>query len=169
MTWAKLSAAIEPNNLTRRVYGFDSFAGFPHVSEHDSPRSTGVSPGDLSFSAEDELRQLIELYDQDRFLGHLPKVSLIPGDVTVTIPEFVEANAHVMVSLLFLDLDLYQPTKVALECFVPRMPKGSILAFDELDNPLWPGETLAALDCLGLGNVRIERFDFDPYIGFITI
>src|SRR5690242_13652964 len=29
MTWAKLSAALEPNNLTRRIYGFDSFSGFP--------------------------------------------------------------------------------------------------------------------------------------------
>ncbi len=169
MTWAKLSAALEPNNLTRRIYGFDSFAGFPSVSAQDSPGSTGVSSGDLAFSAEDELRRLIELYDQDRFLGHIPKASLISGDVTATIPRFIDENPHLLVSLLFLDLDLYEPTKVALECFVPRMPKGSILAFDELDNPLWPGETLAALDYLGLGNVRIERFEFDPYIGFITI
>ena len=31
MTWAKLSAVLEPNNLTRRIYGFDSFEGFPDV------------------------------------------------------------------------------------------------------------------------------------------
>src|SRR6185437_4024373 len=35
MTWAKLSAILEPVNLTRRIYGFDTFAGFPAVSEAD--------------------------------------------------------------------------------------------------------------------------------------
>jgi hypothetical protein len=49
------------------------------------------------------------------------------------------------------------------------MPKGAILAFDELDNPLWPGETRAAVDKLGLNHLRIERLDFDPYIGFAVI
>ena len=58
-------------------------------------------------------------------------------------PEFVEENQHLVVSMLFLDMDLYEPTLAALKHFVPRMPKGSVLAFDELDNPIWPGETLA--------------------------
>src|SRR5207248_1985086 len=33
MTWANLSAVLEPTNLTRLVYGFDSFEGFPAVGE----------------------------------------------------------------------------------------------------------------------------------------
>ena len=32
MSWAKFSAILEPANLTRRVYGFDTFAGFPSVA-----------------------------------------------------------------------------------------------------------------------------------------
>ena len=44
-------------------------------------------------------------------------------------------------SLLFIDCDLYEPTRAALRAFLPRMPKGAIVAFDELDNPIWPGET----------------------------
>ena len=50
--------------------------------------------------------------------------------------------------MLFIDLDLYEPTKFALEQFLPRMHKGSIIAFDELDNPQWPGETLFFLKVL---------------------
>jgi hypothetical protein len=49
------------------------------------------------------------------------------------------------------------------------MPKGAILAFDELDNPLWPGETLALLDTVGIRKLELERFDFDPYIAFARI
>src|SRR6266480_980338 len=35
MSWAKLSTMLEPENLTRRVYGFDTFAGCPAVSDED--------------------------------------------------------------------------------------------------------------------------------------
>ena len=96
-------------------------------------------------------------------------MQLIKGDVTKTIPEFVTNNKHLVVSLLFLDMDLYEPTKIALENFFPRMPKGAIIAFDELDNPIWPGETMALLEILGINRLRLERVDFDPYIGFAVV
>ena len=54
---------------------------------------------------------MIRAYDGNRFLGHVPKVQLIRGDAQETIPVFVEENPHVVVSLLFLDFDLYEPTK----------------------------------------------------------
>lgn len=170
MTWAKLSAILEPVNLTRRIYGFDSFGGFPSVSEVDKTDfSSHVSVGDLYADSHDEILELASINDSTRFLGHIPKVKLIKGDATQTIPKFVEAHPHLLVSLLFLDFDLFEPTKVALEQFVPRMPKGSVIAFDELDNPLWPGETLAMLEVCGAKNLRIERLEFDPYIGFAVI
>ena len=170
MSWAKLSAILEPENLTRRVYGFDTFAGFPAVSEsHDQSRFQTTECGQLAADSYDELQQLIEEYDRDRFLGHMKKVQLVRGDLVETIPEFLEENKHLLVSLLFLDVDLYEPTKVAIEHFLPRMPKGAVLAFDELDNPIWPGETLALLDTLGCGRVRLERLEWDPYISFAVL
>lgn len=169
MTLANLSAALEPNNLTRRIYGFDTFGGFPSVSEADGPETTGVAVGHLASDSFDELNSLIEVYDSDRFLGHIPKVKLIKGNVTDTIPEFIQDNQHLVVSMLFLDLDLYEPTLAALRHFVPRMPKGAVLAFDELDNPIWPGETLAALEELGLGNLELRRFEWDPYISYAVL
>lgn len=113
--------------------------------------------------------ELARINDSTRFLGHIPKVQLIKGDATQTIPQFVNETPHLLISLLFMDFDLYESTKVALEHFVPRMPKGAIIAFDELDNPLWPGETQAMLDTIGAGKLRLERLDFDPYIGFAVI
>jgi hypothetical protein len=171
MTWAKLSAILEPANLTRRIYGFDSFAGFPSVGHKDKagPKWETAQPGALRADSYEELLRLIELYDQDRFLGHIPKVELVKGDATQTIPAFIADHPHVVVSLLFMDFDLYEPTKVALEHFVPRMPKGAIIAFDELDNPLWPGETNAVIDTLGMGKLQLERVEFDPYIAFARI
>lgn len=170
MTWAKLSAVMEPVNLTRRIYGFDTFAGFPSVSENDmSLASSHVKPGDLYSDSFDELQELSAINDSTRFLGHVKKVVLIRGDATLTIPQFVADHPHVLVSLLYMDFDLYEPTKIALEYFVKRMPKGAIIAFDELDNPLWPGETVAMLEYFADRPLQIEKLDFDPYIGFAVL
>jgi hypothetical protein len=169
MTWANLSAVLEPNNLTRRIYGFDTFEGFDRISNSDRSKHFRPKEGQLSASSYEELQNLIKAYDSNRFLGHMEKVHLIKGDVTKTVPEFIGENKHLVVSLLFLDLDLYEPTKVAIDHFAPRIPKGGVIAFDELDNPLWPGETMALLETLGIAKMRIERLDFDPYIGFAVI
>lgn len=170
MSWAKLSAILEPENLTRRIYGFDTFAGFPSVSaDQDQSKFQKNDPGQLAANSYDELQQLIVEYDRDRFLGHLGKVELVRGDLMQTIPSFLSQNKHLVVSLLFLDVDLYEPTKAAIEHFLPRMPKGAVIAFDELDNPIWPGETLALLDTLGCGRLRLERLEWDPYIAFAVL
>jgi len=169
MTWGNLSAILEPNNLMRKVYGFDSFAGFPSVTKVDQSKDRQSQEGDLKASAYDELLSLIEAFDENRFLGHVPKIQLVKGDASKTIPHFIEENKHLVISLLYLDFDLYEPTKVALTQFLPRMPKGSVIAFDELDHPAWPGETMALLDTLGIQKLELRRFDFDPYVSFAIL
>ena len=170
MAWAKLSAMLEPENFTRRVYGFDTFGGFPNTSkEKDGSPFAEPQPGELASNSYDELRQLIREHDSDRFLGHISKAELVRGDMAETIPTFVLDHPHLIVSLLFIDCDLFEPTKVALKEFLPRMPKGAILAFDDLDNPLWPGETLALLESVGMGNLRLRRLAWDPYIAYCAL
>jgi len=169
MSWSLFSAILEPANLTRRIYGFDSFAGFPTIHAKDKNRFQSPEVGGLKAGSDAELHRLIEVFDTDRFLGHVEKVQLVKGDATKTIPNFLKTHQHLMVSLLFMDFDLYEPTKAALTHFVPRMPKGSVIAFDELDNPIWPGETQALLDTIGIGKLKIQRVPWDPYIGFATI
>jgi hypothetical protein len=169
MAWANFSAVLEPANLTRRIYGFDSFTGFPTIGEEDRSRHRTPVSGELRADAHDELQRLVEIYDANRFLGHVDKVHLVRGEAEETIPQFIEENPHVVVSLLFMDFDLYAPTRVALEHFVPRMPKGAVLAFDELDNPIWPGETKAVLDTLGLGRLELRRIGWDPYIAYAIL
>lgn len=169
MAHANFSAVLEPANLTRRIYGFDTFEGFSSVSERDQTPLAEVKKGGLYADSYEELSELIDIYDSNRFLGHVQKVRLIKGDAVQTIPKFVEENQHLVVSLLFLDFDLYEPTKVAIENFFPRIPKGGVIAFDELDNPLWPGETSALLDTLGMNRLRIQRLEFDPYIGYAVV
>jgi hypothetical protein len=169
MTWAKLSAMLEPENLTRRVYGFDTFDGFPTIGDRDKSKFADPAVGELASSSYDELTQLISEYDRDRFLGHIGKVELVRGDIAESAPAFVKSHPHLLVSLLFIDCDLYDPTHAALKAFVPRMPKGAIIAFDELDNPIWPGETLAAIDAGVVREMKLRRFDWDPYVAYAIV
>lgn len=169
MAWANMSAILEPANLTRRIYGFDTFEGLSEVGGKDRSGFGDVKAGDLQSSCYEELAQLIDIYDANRFLGHIKKVELVKGDATATIPEFMERNKHLVVSLLFLDFDLYEPTRTAIELFFPRIPKGGIIAFDELDNPIWPGETMALLETIGIGGLKIRRTSFDPYIAYAIV
>lgn len=171
LAWAKLSSILEPVNHTRKIFGFDTFSGFPYVSAEDVNHSDGslVSSGSLRGCSFDEVQNAIRVYDLNRPLSHIPKVQLFKGDISQTAPVFVEENPHLVVSLLYLDVDLYEPTKVLLECFVPKMVKGSVIVFDELNAKMFPGETLAVDQVLGLRNLRVERFPFDSYVSFAVI
>ena len=152
MTWAQFSAILEPTNHTRRVIGFDTFAGFPSVSEHDT-----AHVGGLAIDSQAEIEACAALYDQNRAVGHIKKVEVIRGDGCLTIPAFLENHPHLVVSLLYLDFDLYAPTMKAIEVFRERMPDGAIIAFDELNLEAWPGETQAVIESLGLPGLRLER------------
>lgn len=170
MSWERFSAILEPVNFTRRIYGFDTFSGFPKISAKDKTHvSDAVEAGGLYANSYQELNELAAISASTRFIGHIPKVQLIKGDAVKTIPKFVQDTPHLLVSLLYLDFDLYAPTKAALKHFLPLMPAGAILAFDELDNPLWPGETQACIELMRSKRLRIERLPFDPYIGFARI
>ncbi len=171
MTWAQLSAVLEPLNHVRRIIGFDSFTGFAHVSSQDrGPDNSDLAVvGGYSAPAYDELIQCLRLFDMVRPIGHIPKVELEKGDALTTMPAYVEKCPHLLVALLYLDFDLYEPTKAAIQTFLPRMPGGSIIAFDELGQEHWPGETQAVMDTLGIRNVSIRRFPFQPQISYAVL
>jgi hypothetical protein len=172
MAWAHLSSVLEPVNYLRRIIGFDTFEGFPSVGDKDSTGASahlekgGFHAGE---NAKDDLDESIRLFDLNRLLNHIPKVELVQGDACSTIPKYIEENQHLVVSLLHLDADLYEPTKVALEHFIPRMPKGAIVVFDELNMKLFPGETLAVMETLGLPNLRLQRFPFATSMSYAVI
>lgn len=171
LTYAKLSSLFEPANHVRKIIGFDTFKGFPSINEKDAARGTSshFKVGGLKGASIDDVQQAIDLYNLNRPISHIPKVELVKGDICKTAPEYLKNNPHLVVSLLYLDVDLYEPTKVALETFVPRMPKGAIIGFDELNAKMFPGETTAVDEVLGIKNLKIERFPFESYISYCVL
>ena len=169
--FAQLSSIYEPYNHTRRVIGFDTFAGTPgaHRKDTRTGSSSHFGRGSLAGSSAAELRRAAALFDLNRPLSHIPKIELVKGDLRRTAKRYVRENPHLVVSLLYLDVDVYAPTKAALEAFVPRMPRGALIVFDELNARTFPGETIAADEVLGLSNLRLERLPIDPYISFCVL
>ena len=170
MAWAQFSSIFEPTNYQRLVVGFDTFSGFPKLSKQDrASESEEARPGGLAVDSFDHLKHCVELFDMNRFIGHLPKVELVRGNAAETIPQYLKENPQLIVSLLYLDFDIYEPTFTALKHFLPRMPKGAVIAFDELNLRAWRGESVAALESLKLREYRIERCPFGCVISFAKI
>lgn len=171
LAWAKLSSIFEPANHVRKVIGFDTFGGFPSVAGEDTQTGTfnDLKKGGLTGSHLDNVLEAVSVYDLNRPISHIPKVELVQGDLCKTAPAYLENNPHLVVSLLYLDLDLYEPTRKAIEVFLPRMPKGAVIAFDELNAKIFPGETIAVMEQIGLRNLRIERFPFDSYVSYAVL
>jgi hypothetical protein len=172
MSFAKLSTILEPYNFQRRIIGFDTFTGFPGIDRMDlrgrSERKSAHMKrhGFAAGGAYEDLLRAVELYDMTRFLNHFPKVEVVKGDFAVTAKRYLKDYPHLVVSCLYLDFDIYKPTRIALEHFLPRMPKGAVLVFDELNEEAFPGETIAVMEMLDLGSVRVRRFDFEPRISY---
>lgn len=167
MLFAQLSAIYEPYAFKREIIGFDVFkGGFPHLAEKDGRYAC---LGDLSDVNLKILKKSIKFYDLNRPLNHIPKVMLVKGDAIKTIPRFFKKNPHTLVALLYLDFDLYAPTKIALETILPRMPKDSIVAFDELNDRFRQGETIALLELLNIRKLKIRKFPFEPHISYVKL
>jgi len=174
MSWAQLSSIYEPANYTRKIIGFDTFGGFPQIDKMDRAGvkvSEQLRPGGLAVEEgmKEDIEKAVQLWDMTRYLNHIAKVTLIKGNILKTLPAYVEENPHLVVSLLHLDADLYEPTKLGLELLLPRMPKGAVLLFDELNMEIFPGETIAVLEAVGIVNLKIERMTYAPNISYAVI
>lgn len=173
MTWAHLSAIYEPVNYNREIIGFDTFTGFPEIDGKNDMGSCKdiIAKGALSVEGgmKDDILRAIALHDSTRYLGHMEKVRLIEGDILETLPKFLDENRHTVVSLLHVDVDIYAPTKCILETVLPKMPKGAVILFDEINMKVFPGETVALAETIGIGNLKINRFDFCPNISYAIL
>jgi hypothetical protein len=157
VTFLNLRAIYEPY-CARKIIGFDTFAGYPAPTERDNASET-IKVGGYAVSENYEamLKELLEYHEEENVLSHIKKFELVRGDVTKTASEYYQKRPEALVALAFFDMALYEPTKAALLAIKDRLVPGSILAFDELADPDYPGETEAVREVLGLRSCRLVR------------
>ncbi len=168
--FSALRGIYEPFNRHRKIVGFDTFEGFPSITEKDGD-SDFIFKGGLSVT-ENYLKYLDELLgiqEQDNPLSHIKKYEIVAGDAMITIDQYLKDHPETIIALAYFDFDIYEPTKKCLEIIRPRLVKGSILGFDELNDPDSPGETQALMETFGLGNTRLKRYRYASRVSYFVV
>lgn len=167
---AHFSSIYEPHHYTRKIIGFDTFEGFTHPSKEDlTSGAEHMVSGGLRYDSFQYLSEAIKLFDQNRQIGNISKISLHKGDISETMPKYLADHPASVIALLHLDLDLYIPTKKVLEVAIDRMPKGAMVVFDEINHEDYPGETIAVIEQLGLKNINLKRVNEASMAGYWII
>ena len=144
VVFENLRAIYEPFNQSRRIIGFDTFKGYPSISDQDRPSETiKVGGYTVTENYRTYLEALIDYHEKNNVLANVKKHQVIEGDVAVTAPRFFQDNPAIVIALAYFDMALYEPTKAALEATKPHLMKGSVIMLDEFNSHDYPGETLA--------------------------
>ena len=168
LSWANFMEIRNMGDRHKRVIGFDNFKGFGEMDAKDGKEAPDVGKKTGGFNSgtfEDELKDAIRIFDADRFIPYKPRIALIKGDIEKTVPEYVEQNPGLRISLLHFDADLYRPTLIALQHLWPRVVPGGMVLFDEYGIPPWEGESKAVDEFFAGQNIRIKRLDWCPNPG----
>ena len=119
------SATNGPLGINRRFVGFDSFQGL-RFDEGEATHDR-LKPGRFAthyLTVEARVRKA---------LGHHGDWHLIPGFIDKTLLSGdVDSLRIGKIAVAMFDLDLGEPTKLALEFVGSRLQVGSVLIFDEL-------------------------------------
>jgi hypothetical protein len=164
-----LRGIYEPFNRARKIIGFDTFQGFPSISEKDG-KSDLMKVGNIATTDNysEYLNNIIQVHESVNPLSHIKKHDIVVGDATKQLPIYLENNPETIVSLVYFDFDIYDPTKKCLEIILPRLTKGSVLAFDELNDHDSPGETLALMEVLSLNKVKLQRYRYTSRVSYFV-
>lgn len=113
------------NPNSRKIIGFDAFGGFPQqerecdkafIEKFEREAGRGIT-----------LDELNEVFKHKQISNY----EMVKGDVLQTVPEYVSNHPELKIALLHLDLDVYNPTKIALECLFNKVVKKGLVVFDD--------------------------------------
>jgi len=172
MSWANFMEIRNMGDRHRKVVGFDNFKGFGDMEEKDGKEDPKVGKKIGGFNSdefEDQLRDAIKIFDEDRFIPYKPRIHLVKGNIEETVPEYVKENPGMRIALLHFDADLYRPTLVALEHMWPLIVPGGIVAFDEYGIPPWEGESKAVDEFFAGKKIKLQRFDWASNPGAFVV
>ena len=170
VTLNNMRGIYEPYNYGRKIVGFDTFEGFVNVDELDGKHSI-IKNGAFSVTKNYEvfLSELLNAHHNESPLNHIQKNSIYKGDAVVEFKKYLIAHPETIVSFAYFDFDIYQPTKECLEMLLPVMPKGTIIGFDELLDPQFPGETIAFKEIIKIRSCKLFKNPFGGIQSYIIL
>lgn len=170
-TWLQLNAIYEPYNHNRKFIGFDSFSGFSALGAEDQGGESIAlkKPGGMEFpEGITEIQRGIALHDLNRPLGHVRNAFVVPGEASASLAQYLQEHPETIVAMANFGLGLYQPTLELLALLKPRLQRGSVLAFEELNQANWPGETRALYEVFSPDEIRLQRDPICPHLSYMV-
>jgi hypothetical protein len=163
-TWAKLLETFVPGDRSRRVYGFESGEGYKDLVPQDgNPQPWIDQITGSKIVPKDFLERMVELTNLDNLVPGAERCRVIRGDIADTIPEFARTSQGTRLCLLFLDVNLYEPTLIGLRHLYPVLVSGGIVALNGYGSPPWQGESLALETFFGEIGKAVPRLSKLPY------
>lgn len=105
----------------------------------------------------------------NRPLGQVVKAVLAECELPVSCASYLDEHQETVVALANFGLGLYEPTVEPLRALRPRLVKGSMLVFEELNQATWPSETRALREVFALGEISLERVPYCPHVSWAWI
>ena len=120
----------------RNIYGFDTFKGMTNPSKFDIDHRNNFAKNLLKNTIKKSSVKNIWAYCDIQTVQHnidkltkINQIKLIEGDVNDTLN--IDKNLPKKISLLRLDTDFYDSTKIELEILYPRLCRGGVLIIDD--------------------------------------
>ena len=127
-----IASLLQQQDFQETYWIFDSFEGISDKSPVDNEGEGAGIPQDFLKATMENLQRVLKPF---------PFVSIHKG----WIPEVFDTApvASEKFAFLHIDVDLYEPTKAALEYFFPRLSPGGVVFVSNYNVSHWPGSIQA--------------------------
>lgn len=155
-----LGALVKQEEKSRKLYGLDSFEGFPEPTAEDKNEYRVIRKGEYGDASIEGVQKLFQWAD-------VPEPILIKGFLENTA-GFLK-NQVKKIAFLHVDSDLYNSYKVVLTELFDKVATGGIILFDEYDEPNLPGATKAIDEFFAGSNYSLQKVKYlDKYKFFVV-
>ncbi len=114
------------NSDSRKIIGFDAFGKFP-VS--DNAQDNKFIENFENQGGDGINKENLELFLDMK--GFKNNTLLVKGNIFDTLNNYLLENPHTKVSLLHIDVDVYDATSFVIKTLYDRVVKGGIIIFDD--------------------------------------
>jgi hypothetical protein len=154
LRFATFRNALEESQ-ERLIVGFDAFGKFPS--------------DDISMDTDHKFIERFEEHGGDGFseieiekiinLKNFKNIKLKKGNVINTLPKYLEENPNTTISLLHLDMDVFEPTIFSLNTLFDHVIEGGIILIDDYNSV--EGATRAVDNFINEKNIKLHKCPFN--------